>query len=268
MLVMSDPDRSLQLFNLASDMKRNGSFDEALKLYVESVRVYPDAPNWMEAFNAMGKVFYLKMNFAAAVKCYTVYNRLCVLKTPLILQDYQAMLRNDNEAKKRLLEAFYDLATHWGWSHAQEQIGKEFYSLNSANELIYCDSLLGRRPYSAVSVTQQILYNQYQNGCRAIGFQLIFADFQKMLDTPTSTKTECQQYINQILDIVEALSDTNVPASSAPINDVHANNVSKSNVPTNHTNNSERYDLENLPYDSLGFDSAEEMDDYFEDLDE
>lgn len=68
MLVMSDPDRSLQLFNLAIDMKRNGSFDEALKLYVESVRVYPDDPNWMEAFNAMGKVFYLKNELCCCCK--------------------------------------------------------------------------------------------------------------------------------------------------------------------------------------------------------
>ena len=265
---MSNRDISLQLFNQAIEMKRKKCFDDALRLYVESVRIYPDDPNWMEVFDAMGKVFYLKENAFAAVKCYTIYNRLCALKTPLILQDYQAMLRHDSEAKGRLVEAFYNLAIHWGWSHAKAQITEDFYFLNSANELIYCDSLLGRHPHSALSVKQQIIYDQYQSGCRNIGFQLIFTDFQKMIDTPTLAKTECQHYIDQILDVVKTLPDTNGITSSSTVNNVHVNNVSENSTYVKHTNNVERYNLENLPYDSLGFNSTEEMDDYFEDLDE
>ena len=38
-----------------------------------------------------------------AIKCYTVCSRFAVLQFPELLQDYQAMLKGDAEAKERLL---------------------------------------------------------------------------------------------------------------------------------------------------------------------
>lgn len=174
---MTNEEESLKLFNDAVHLKRQGHFDDSLRMYVKSIQAYPDNPKGMETFYAMGKVFYLKGNATTAVKCYTVYNRLCALKTPLILQDYQNMLRNDKIAEQNIVKVFCNLALHWGWSSAKVQLSKDFYSINSENEHLYRNSLLGKNDTTFVSVSQQIIYNQYQDSCKNIGYQLIFSDF-------------------------------------------------------------------------------------------
>ena len=64
---MTDAERSLAIFNQAVEMKRKGRFDDALRLYVESINVYPADPNNMETFYAMGR-FLLKRRFFYSYK--------------------------------------------------------------------------------------------------------------------------------------------------------------------------------------------------------
>ena len=54
---MTDAERSLAIFNQAVEMKRKGRFDDALRLYVESINVYPADPNNMETFMPWGRFF-------------------------------------------------------------------------------------------------------------------------------------------------------------------------------------------------------------------
>lgn len=98
----------------------------------------------------------------------------------------------------------------------------------------------------------------YQDSCRNIGYQLIFSDFQYMIDTPTAAQVEVKKYIDQIFNIVQTLPNTHTSSSRTSVH----------TVVKSHSSRSGNRDLENLPYDSLGFSSAEEMDDFFEDINE
>lgn len=79
-----------------------------------------------------------------------------------------------------------------------------------------------------------------------------------MIDTPASAEAEVKKYIDQIFNIVKTLLNTNTSSSNASVNA----------VVENHSNRAGKSNLENLPYDSLGFSSEEEMDDFFEDINE
>lgn len=228
---MTSEEQSLILFNKAIDLKRKGNFDDSLKMYVKSMQVYPDDPKGMEAFNAMGKVFYLEGNLANAVKCYTIYNRLCALKNPVILRDYQKMLKGSSTAENSLLDAYYNVAAHWGWSKARAELARKHVAVNK-NEQIYLNSILGRESYSSLSKEQQLVYNQYENLCRNKGYQLIFDDFQEMLDNPAKAKKELNQYIDEILDTIKQL----------PINDasLYRNTTTRKNSATDNVSSSDK----------------------------
>lgn len=231
MMNMTSEEQSLILFNKAIDLKRKGNFNDSLKMYVKSMQVYPDDPKGMEAFNAMGKVFYLEGNLANAVKCYTIYNRLCALKNPVILRDYQKMLKGSSTAENSLLDAYYNVAAHWGWSKARAELARKHVAVNK-NEQIYLNSILGRESYSSLSKEQQLVYNQYENLCRNKGYQLIFDDFQEMLDNPAKAKKELNQYIDEILDTIKQL----------PINDasLYRNTTTRKNSATDNVSSSDK----------------------------
>lgn len=228
---MTSEEQSLILFNKAIDLKRKGNFNDSLKMYVKSMQVYPDDTKGMEAFNAMGKVFYLEGNLANAVKCYTIYNRLCALKNPVILRDYQKMLKGSSTAENSLLDAYYNVAAHWGWSKARAELARKHVAVNK-NEQIYLNSILGRESYSSLSKEQQLVYNQYENLCRNKGYQLIFDDFQEMLDNPAKAKKELNQYIDEILDTIKQL----------PINDasLYRNTTTRKNSATDNVSSSDK----------------------------
>lgn len=228
---MTSEEQSLILFNKAIDLKRKGNFNDSLKMYVKSMQVYPDDPKGMEAFNAMGKVFYLEGNLANAVKCYTIYNRLCALKNPVILRDYQKMLKGSSTAENSLLDAYYNVAAHWSWSKARAELARKHVAVNK-NEQIYLNSILGRESYSSLSKEQQLVYNQYENLCRNKGYQLIFDDFQEMLDNPAKAKKELNQYIDEILDTIKQL----------PINDasLYRNTTTRKNSATDNVSSSDK----------------------------
>lgn len=231
MMNMTSEEQSLILFNKAIDLKRKGNFNDSLKMYVKSMQVYPDDPKGMEAFNAMGKVFYLEGNLANAVKCYTIYNRLCALKNPVILRDYQKMLKGSSTAENSLLDAYYNVAAHWSWSKARAELARKHVAVNK-NEQIYLNSILGRESYSSLSKEQQLVYNQYENLCRNKGYQLIFDDFQEMLDNPAKAKKELNQYIDEILDTIKQL----------PINDasLYRNTTTRKNSATDNVSSSDK----------------------------
>lgn len=241
---MTSEEQSLILFNKAIDLKRKGNFNDSLKMYVKSMQVYPDDPKGMEAFNAMGKVFYLEGNLANAVKCYTIYNRLCALKNPVILRDYQKMLKGSSTAENSLLDAYYNVAAHWGWSKARAELARKHVAVNK-NEQIYLNSILGRESYSSLSKEQQLVYNQYENLCRNKGYQLIFDDFQEMLDNPAKAKKELNQYIDEILDTIKQL----------PINDasLYRNTTTRKNSATDNVSSSDKPSGKNSvkPVDNL-----------------
>lgn len=194
MIAMSNPAQSLKLFNQALDMKRKGNLDEALKLYMASIFEYPDDPNVMDTFYAMGKVFYLNGNPLAAIRCYMVYNYLCVSKTSLILSDYEAMKDGDCIAGNRLCGSYENLANHLGWSYYEAMNAP----IAEAHQKIYRDLLMGGQKYSSLSGEQQNSYDEQEKNCKNIGYQLIFSDFQKMIDCPNKMHEEFQQDMDYI----------------------------------------------------------------------
>lgn len=197
---MTDEERSLAIFNQAADMKRKGRFDAALKLYVESMRAHPEYSSNMDTFYAMGKVFYLKGDAATAIKCYAVYNWRCVVKTMLILQDYCDMMAGDSQAQFRILDAYYNLATHWGWGKAEKVDSNQH-----KNEQIYRDLLMGGTAYSSLSPETKAAYDKYDELCRNRGYQYIFEHFENMIENPEQTHEESKRYTAEIFTIIERL---------------------------------------------------------------
>lgn len=206
---MTDAERSLAIFNQAVEMKRKGRFDDALRLYVESINVYPADPNNMETFYAMGKIFYLKGDFSTAIKCYTVYNWRCVMKTMLILQDYCDMKAGDSQAQFRILDTYYNLATHWGW--AKDEKGD---SNQNKNEQIYRDLLMGGTVYSSLLPETKATYDKNDAFCRNSGYQYIFEHFENIIENPEQTTIEATRYTAEIFTIIARL----------PNNENHLNN--------------------------------------------
>ena len=158
-----------------------------------------------KGYNAMGITFYLKGDVSMAIKCYAVCSRFAALSIPEILQDYQAMLKGDTEAKDRLLARCSYLAADWGWSESKAQMDEKSQSLNGNNEQLYRDLLMGKREEDSLSNGEKLSYSQYLLECRKIGYDLIFHDFQNMIDDRDGTTEEMKQWIADIFDVVKKL---------------------------------------------------------------
>lgn len=218
---MTGEEQSSILFDKAIELKRKRNFNDSLKFYVKSIQVYPGDPNGMKAFNAMGKVFYLKGDFTNAVKCYTIYNRLYLLKNSSIMRDYQEMLKGSSVAENSLLNAYYNVATHLGWSKAKAESAGKHVTVNK-NEQIYLNSIIGKESYSSLSKDKQLIYDQYENICRNKGYQILFDDIQEMIDNLAKSKIELNQYIEKVFATVKQL----------PINDTSLyHNTTTNNIP-------------------------------------
>lgn len=259
---MIDPERSSDLLQKADRKLRVGYFDEALKLYAASMEG-GDVFEFRDIFESMGMTFYLKGDLPMAVKCYTVYNRLSVLESSEMLEDYQKMLRNKARAKDSLLESCCYLASSWGWIEARRRMDENHYFLNENNEQIHRELLVRNIEYRSLSKGEQVMYEQYVTFCKGIGYKLIFDDFQKMIDDWDGTLTETKQYIREIFDAVKRIfiaGDTDYfykkcEKKAPPIKRRYTGSSSVSE---------EYYDLINLSYDSLGFDSEQDMEDFFD----
>ena len=201
---MESSDRNLKLYEEATEKLCAGDFDEALKLYALSMHD-EDVYGSMKGYNAMGITFYLKGDVSMAIKCYAVCSRFAALSIPEILQDYQAMLKGDTEAKDRLLARCSYLAADWGWSESKAQMDEKSQSLNGNNEQLYRDLLMGKREEDSLSNGEKLSYSQYLLECRKIGYDLIFHDFQNMIDDRDGTTEEMKQWISDIFDVVKKL---------------------------------------------------------------
>lgn len=199
---MESSDRNLKLYEEATEKLCAGDFDEALKLYALSMHD-EDVYGSMKGYNAMGITFYLKGDVSMAIKCYAVCSRFAALSIPEILQDYQAMLKGDTEAKDRLLARCSYLAADWGWSESKAQMDEKSQSLNGNNEQLYRDLLMGKREEDSLSNGEKLSYSQYLLECRKIGYDLIFHDFQNMIDDRDGTTEEMKQWIADIFDVVK-----------------------------------------------------------------
>lgn len=106
---MSNRQLGLELFNQAVAKKREGKFIEAIKLQQQSIAACLDDPELPQNYYSMGKTFYLAGDYYSCLACYEVYNGLCVLKNPPIIEDYKKTLAGDSFAKQMLLGSFYNL---------------------------------------------------------------------------------------------------------------------------------------------------------------
>jgi len=204
MTLMESSDRNLKLYEEATEKLCAGDFDEALKLYALSMHD-EDIYGSMKGYNAMGITFYLKGDISMAIKCYAVCSRFAALSIPEILQDYQDMLKDKAEAKDRLLARCSYLAADWGWSESKLQMDEKSQSLNEKNEQLYRDLLMGKREEDSLSNGEKLPYSQYLLECRKIGYDLIFHDFQNMIDDRDGTTSEMKQWIADIFDVVKKL---------------------------------------------------------------
>lgn len=201
---MENSDRNLNLYEDATAQLCAGDFDQALKLYALSMHD-EDIYGSMKGYNAMGITFYLKGDISMAIKCYAVCSRFAALSIPEILKDYQDMLKDKAEAKERLFARCSYLAADWGWSESKLQMDEKSQSLNEQNEQLYRDLLMGKREEDSLSNSEKLSYSQYLLECRKIGYDLIFHDFQKMLDDRDGTTAEMKQWIGDIFDVVKEL---------------------------------------------------------------
>lgn len=199
---MEMPHSSLELFDRATEELYKGAFDEALKLYAISMHD-EDVYGSMKGYCAMGITFYLKDNISMAIKCYTACSRFAALKFPELLQDYQAMLSDDSDAKERLFTRCFYLAADWGWSASKMRMAEKGDFPNGMNEQIYRDILMGRRSEDSLSKSDKLQYGQYMLECRQIGYDFIFADFQKVIADRDGAVAELKVYIDEIIDEVK-----------------------------------------------------------------
>lgn len=239
---MSNPQQSLLLFNQAIEMKRKGYFNEAIKLYVESVLAYPEDPKGMEAFYAMGKVFYLKDNPSAAIKCYIIYNRLCVAKSSQILEDFVSMEKGDSNASFQLYDAYYNLANHLGWTYHKKNGDTHIQD----NEKIYRDSLLAKDTYFSLPKEKKESYDEQEKHCIGEGYQLIFNDFKHILSNPKQANAELSQYIDDITLLARNASTGNEPQTTNAQIQTHNEHINRNSAIPKSDNDSTAQSLKEL----------------------
>ena len=197
-------DNEAGLFSQASEKLYEGAFDEALRLYATSMHD-EDVYGSMKGYCAMGITFYLKGDIPMAIKCYTVCSRFAVLQFPELLQDYQAMLKGDAEAKERLLTRCFYLAGDWGWSASRARMAEKNESPDDDHERLYRDLVMGRRGEDSLSQDEKLQYGQRMLECRKIGYDFMFDDFQKMIEDRESTTAEMKAWIAEIFEVVKKL---------------------------------------------------------------
>ena len=64
---------------------------------------------------------------------------------------------------------------------------------------------MGKREEDSLSNSEKLPYSQYLLECRKIGYDLIFYDFQNMIDDRDGTTAEMKQWIADIFDVVKKL---------------------------------------------------------------
>ncbi len=189
----SNPTLSLSLFKQAVEKKREGNFAEAIHLQKQSIAAYPDDPDIMQNYYALGKTFYLAKNYGASVECYKVYNGMCVLKNNQILRDYQLMRLGDERAKLNLILSFRNLAHNVG------QVYRVSMAPRNMVEWYRCE-LMGKDPEAVPSLAgRSVDYEAFDAECINAGFDVIFSWFHDFLDDYESANREILKLSESVL---------------------------------------------------------------------
>ena len=171
--MQQSPELSLRYFNEAKQMRYKGNFSAAIALQKQSILVYQNDPELPINFYSLGKTYYLNGDYNLSLQSYEVYNNFCVIKNPMILDDY-SMITRSNSAKERFLVSFTNLAHNTGHSLEDSKNAYKF-----AQEILwYKNELMGKSSAN----TSQIVYEAYQKydeECTLKGFYLIFTWMDK-----------------------------------------------------------------------------------------
>lgn len=173
--MQQSPELSLRYFNEAKQLRYQGNFTAAIALQKQSILVYQDDPDLPTNFYSLGKTYYLNGDYNRSLKSYEVYNNLCVIKNPMILDDFMAFT-NSNVAKERFLASFTNLAHNTGHSLEDPKNAYKF----SQEILWYKNELMGK---SSANTSRMVYesYKKYDEDCTLKGFNLIFTWMDKFL---------------------------------------------------------------------------------------
>ena len=173
--MQQSPELSLRYFNEAKQLRYQGNFTAAIALQKQSILVYQNDPDLPTNFYSLGKTYYLNGDYNWSLKSYEVYNNLCVIKNPMILDDFIAFT-NSNVAKERFLASFTNLAHNTG--HSLED-PKNTYKF-SQEILWYKNELMGKSSANTSRIVYEA-YQKYDEECIIKGFSLIFNWMDKFL---------------------------------------------------------------------------------------
>lgn len=190
--MQQSPELSLRYFNEAKQLRYQGNFRAAIELQKQSILVYQNDPDLPMNFYSLGKTYYLNGEYKLSLKSYEVYNNFCVIKNPMILDDYSMIMRS-NTSKERFLASFANLAHNIG--HTLED-PKNAYKF-SQEILWYKNELMGKTSANT-SHTVYSSYQKYDEECTLKGFSLIFEWMDKLL----SSRNIRQNTINLINSIL------------------------------------------------------------------
>lgn len=88
--MQQSPELSMQYFNEGKKARHQGDFKRAIEMFKNSILVYQADPDMPTNFYSLGKTYYLDNNTKMSLSCYEVYNNLCTLMNPPILEDYKS----------------------------------------------------------------------------------------------------------------------------------------------------------------------------------
>lgn len=193
---MSNPKLSLDLFNQAVAAKRQGHYDEAIRLQKQSIAAYPEDPDLMQNFYSMGKTYYLAGDYASSYTCYQIYDGLCIIRNPPILEDFISLCKGDKNAMQRFVLSFRNLANHIGHASLDKNNA-------GANEVLwYKSELAGKNPQNISSLSGYAgAAEQYNNKCIEMGFKSIEKWTKKFI---LHSQVEQKNILNLMNKIVES----------------------------------------------------------------
>lgn len=191
--MQQSPELSLRYFNEAKQLRYQGNFSAAIELQKQSILVYQSDPDLPTNFYSLGKTYYLYGDYNLSLKSYEVYNNLCVIRTPMILDDY-SMITSSNFAKERFLASFTNLAHNTGHSLEDPKNAYKF----SQEILWYKNELMGKGSANTSRMVHES-YQKYDEECSLKGFRLIFDWMDKFLSN-RNINQDTVNLINSILN--------------------------------------------------------------------
>ena len=184
--MQQSPELSMQYFNEGKKARHQGDFKRAIEMFKNSILVYQADPDMPTNFYSLGKTYYLDNNTKMSLACYEVYNNLCTLINPPILNDYRRINKNltvasfigrfididtdiggtNNEAGGRFFTSFRNLAHNIG--HAIDDPKNTYKHSHDIN--FYRSQLLGQNSDIPTSS-----YERYDAECTLTGFNQIYS---------------------------------------------------------------------------------------------